>query len=68
VFVRNREQLAAPPVGLALDESAVEQSRSWSAIGRRLSRSHPEAAAHKKSRLTPQNFPFSGHRLPVTFV
>jgi AcrR family transcriptional regulator len=25
VFVRNREQLAAPPVGLALDESAVEQ-------------------------------------------
>jgi hypothetical protein len=24
-FVRNREQLAAPPVGLALDESAVEQ-------------------------------------------
>ena len=25
VFVRNREQLAAPPVGLALDESPVEQ-------------------------------------------
>ena len=25
VFVRNREQLAAPPVGLALDKSAVEQ-------------------------------------------
>ena len=24
-FVRNREQLAAPPVGLALDGSAVEQ-------------------------------------------
>jgi hypothetical protein len=25
VFVRNREQLAAPPIGLALDQSAVER-------------------------------------------
>jgi AcrR family transcriptional regulator len=37
VFVRNREQLAAPPVDLSLDESAVEQLAQlvshWAAAG-----------------------------------
>jgi len=69
VFVRNREQLAAPPVGLALDESAVEQLAQLVSHWAAAALAQPSCAAiHKKSRLTPQNFPFSGHRLPVTYV